>query len=376
MNDRIYLSPPFLTGNEEGMVIDALRSGWVAPLGPHVDSFETELAELIGVAGALAVSSGTAAIHLALRILGIGDGDTVIVSSLTFAGSVFPILYQGAKPVFIDSEDQSWNMDPDILEEALEVLKSEGTPVAAVIVVHLYGQSADMSRIGEICQRYNVPIIEDAAEALGSTYGGMRAGSFGQVSIFSFNGNKMITASSGGAILSDNLELIGKARKLATQARENVLHYEHAEVGYNYRLSNVLAALGRAQLLKLDDRIAARRRNFTYYRDALGELEGLMFMPDAGWGLHTRWLTALTIDSTGFRKNRNDILAALEAENIETRPVWKPMHAQPVFEGARYFGRTVSDQLFRDGLCLPSGADLKESDLERIVNIIKGMSNA
>lgn len=352
---------------------EALSSNWVAPLGPLVDRFECEFASKVGVAHAAAVSSGTAALHLALRLSGIGPGDSVAVSTLTFAASAYPVVYQGAQPIFIDSERTSWNMDPSILAEALTSLRREGRLPKAVIVVHLYGQCANIRAIDRICREFGVVLIEDAAEALGSTHYGRAAGSFGQFGMFSFNGNKVITTSGGGMLVSDDGHQIAEAKRLASQARDPAPHYQHSAIGYNYRLSNVLAGIGLAQLSVLDARIAARRANFTYYQQNLGDLPGLEFMPEANWGIHTRWLTTLLIDPAVFGATREGVRLALAEVGIEARPVWKPMHLQPVFRESRYFGGTVADHLFSNGLCLPSGSNLTETDLEEVVEVIRGI---
>jgi dTDP-4-amino-4,6-dideoxygalactose transaminase len=368
---RIYLSSPHLGELETRYVADAFASNWVAPLGPHVDAFESEFAELVGSRRALALTSGTAALHLALQMEGVGRGDEVLVSDLTFVASANPVRYLGARPVFIGSERCSWNMDPALLEEALETRARRGLLPAAVVVVHLYGQSANMTAILEICDRYGVPVVEDAAEALGATFRGRTPGTMGRSGIYSFNGNKIITTSGGGMLVSDDECLIAHARKLSTQAREIAPHYEHAELGYNYRMSNILAAIGRGQLAVLEDRVLARRRNFDYYVQALGELPGIEFMPEATWGRHSRWLTCLTVDPWEAGVTAERLRLALEAENIEARPVWKPMHLQPLFEGCEVYGPEVSADLFDRGLCLPSGSNLTEPDLERVVSVIR-----
>ncbi len=370
MNERIYLSPPHMSGNELTYIHEAFDANWVAPIGPQLTAFENALSSYVGVPHVLGLSSGTAAIHLALMHLGIGAGDEVIVSTLTFSGSVNPIYYVGATPVFIDSETRSWNMDPALLREALADRAKTNNLPKAVIIVHLYGQCADMDQIVQICAEYNVPLIEDAAEALGSTYHGRSAGAFGHVSILSFNGNKIITTSGGGALLSHDENLINHSRKLATQAREHMPHYEHQEIGYNYRLSNILAAIGLGQLEVLEQRIEKRRWIFDYYQQHLSQYPGIGFMPDAGWGRHTRWLTVITIDPKQFGADREAVRVQLETENIESRPLWKPMHMQPVFSSCSIYGGGVSEMLFRDGLCLPSGTALTEQDLERIVALI------
>lgn len=368
---RILLSPPHLSGFEEGFVRDALASNWIAPLGPQVDAFEQEFAAAVGVPYALATCSGTASLHLATQLAGVQPGDEVLVSTLTFVASVNPILYCGGTPVFIDSEQRSWNMDPALLATTLQVRAAAGRLPKAIILVHLYGQSADLDAILAICTEYGVTVIEDAAEALGATYHGKSPGAFGTTGVFSFNGNKIITTSGGGMLVSDDGDLIARARKLATQAREPVAHYEHCEVGNNYRMSNILAALGRGQLRVLGDRVAARRRNFQFYQNALADLPGLALMPEADWGKHTRWLTCLTIDPEYFGSDRDAILARLESHNIEARPLWKPMHLQPIFQNHEVVGGHVAEDLFTRGLCLPSGSSLTPTDLERIVGVVR-----
>jgi dTDP-4-amino-4,6-dideoxygalactose transaminase len=355
---------------EQSFVADAFATNWIAPLGPHVDAFEREFCEAVGARHAAALSSGTAALHLALLLAGVGPGDEVLVSTLTFSASVNPIRYLGATPVFIDSERASWNMDPALLEEALERGAREGRLPRAVVLVHLYGQAADLDPILAACARFDVPVIEDAAEALGASYKGRAPGTFGRAGIFSFNGNKIITTSGGGMLVSNDEEMIVHARKLATQARDPAPHYEHSEIGYNYRLSNVLAGIGRGQLRVLQDRVAARRRNFEVYRSALENVPGIELMPEAPWGVHTRWLTCITIDATELGTDREALRLALEAENIEARPVWKPMHMQPVFAGHPRLGGAVAEDLFERGLCLPSGSNLGQADLERVLEVI------
>lgn len=373
---RIYLSPPHLSGREQQLVAETFASNWIAPLGPQVDAFEQECASAVGAKHALALSSGTAALHLALLLLGIQPGDEVFVSTLTFSASVNPILYCGGRPVFIDSEPHSWNMDPELLAEALAHKAAAGKLPKAVIVVHLYGQTADMQPILELCQQYQVPVIEDAAEALGSTYRGQAAGTLGYAGFYSFNGNKIITTSGGGMLVSADKTFIDHARKLSTQARDQAPHYQHSEIGYNYRLSNVLAAIGRGQLELLEERVQARRRNFEFYQETLGHLPGLFFMPEAEWGRSNRWLTVVQIDPAVFGLDREQIRLALETENIESRPVWKPMHLQPVFAPYEIFGGRVAETLFNNGLCLPSGSSLTEADLTRITTHIRRLGGA
>ncbi|MCS6803932.1 MAG: aminotransferase class I/II-fold pyridoxal phosphate-dependent enzyme [Acidobacteriota bacterium] len=376
MSQRIYLSPPHMGEAELALVKDAFASNWIAPLGPHVDAFEKEFAELIGVRHAAALCSGTAALHLALRLVQIEPGDEVICSTLTFVASASPIVYERGRPVFIDADAATWNMDPDLLAEELKHSARRGKRPRAVIVVDLYGQSADYDRIERVCAEYQIPLIEDAAEALGATYKGRMTGAFGRLAAFSFNGNKIITTSGGGMLVSDDGALIERARFLATQARDPAPHYQHSTIGYNYRMSNILAAIGRGQLKVLPDRIRARRRNFEYYRQALGDLPGIQFMPEAPYGRATRWLTCLTIDPSAFGATREDVRLALEAANIEARPVWKPLHMQPVFAQCRVRGGRVAETIFERGLCLPSGSTLTESDLERIVTLIRRQHGA
>ncbi len=368
--EPILLSPPHLFGREQALLGEAVASNWIAPLGPQVDQFEAEFARAVGAKAALAVSSGTAALHLALLEAGVRPGDDVLVSTLTFVGSVNPIVYCGANPVFIDAERESWNMDPDLLERTLTDRAARGRLPKAVLVVHLYGQTADLAPIVAACARYGIPLVEDAAEALGATYRDRSAGVFGQSGVFSFNGNKIITTSGGGMLVSEQPGLLEHARKLATQAREPFDHYEHTEVGYNYRMSNLLAAVGRAQLETLDVRVAARRRNFAFYQARLSGLPGLTFMPEAHWGRHSRWLTTLLVDA-GADIDREHIRRALTAQRIESRPLWKPMHLQPVFRSAESVGGEVAADLFARGLCLPSGSSLTEVDLGRVCQVIE-----
>ena len=353
---------------------DAFESNWIAPLGPHVDAFEREFAAYVGVPHALALSSGTAALHLAMRLLGAGTGDEVLCPTLTFIASAAPIVYQGARPAFIDCDPRTWTIDPNLLAEELADCAKRGLLPKAVVVVDLYGQSADHDAIKAICTEFDVPIVEDAAEALGATYRGAPLGCFGAFGVFSFNGNKIITTSGGGMLVSDDVDLIRRARFLATQARDPAPHYQHSTIGYNYRLSNVLAAIGRGQLRGLDERVETRRRIFETYRKNLGDIPGLDFMPEASYGRCTRWLTCVTIDPKAFGADRDDVRLALEAENIEARPVWKPMHLQPAFGGCRVRGGAVAEELFETGLCLPSGSNLTQSDLDRICGIVRSMA--
>jgi dTDP-4-amino-4,6-dideoxygalactose transaminase len=369
---KIYLSPPHLGDDEFALVKDAFASNWIAPLGPHVDAFEQEFARLVGVPYAAALSSGTAAIHLALQLVGVGRGDTVICPTLTFCASANPIVYQGAEPIFIDADAATWNLDPDLLRDELRARAKHGRLPKAVIAVDLYGQCTDYEPIMEICARYEIPLIEDAAEALGATHRGKPAGGFGKCAAFSFNGNKIITTSGGGMLVSEDAKFIERARFLATQARDPAPHYQHSAIGYNYRLSNVLAAIGRGQLRVLHERVAARRHIFAHYRAALCDLPGIAFMPQAPSGESNCWLTCITIDPDAFGASRHEVMHALDAANIESRPVWKPLHLQPVFAGCAYRGGTVAANLFERGLCLPSGSAMTNADLERVVHTIRG----
>lgn len=383
---RIYLSSPHLGTTEFEFVREAFATNWIAPLGPHVDAFEREFATLVGSPHAAALSSGTAALHLALRMLGVGPGDEVFCSDLTFSASANPIAYQGATPVFIDSDRESWNMDPARLEEALADRARSGRLPKAVVLVHLYGQSADIDAIAGLCECHGVPLIEDAAEALGAEYrgrasgaegadrrsAGITPGTRGRMGIYSFNGNKIITTSGGGMLVSADSSLIEQARFLATQARDPAPHYQHSQIGFNYRLSNVLAGIGRGQLHVLRDRVEARRANFTFYREALGDLPGLTFMPEPVYSRSTHWLTCVLIDPKAFGASSEQIRETLAADNVEARPVWKPMHLQPVFAGCECFGGEVSADLFERGLCLPSGSNLTRADLERVATLVRG----
>ena len=367
---RIHLSPPHMGSRERELLLDAFDSNWIAPLGPHVDAFEVEFARAVGTRHAVALSSGTAALHLALQLAGVEPDDEVIVPSLTFVASVNPIRYLGARPVFVDSETTSWNLDPEILGVVLRARAEQGRLPAAVVAVHLYGQPADLDPILDLCRELEVPLIEDAAEALGARYKGRSPGGLGHAGVFSFNGNKIITTSGGGMLVTDDGDLAAHTRKLATQARDRALHYEHSEIGYNYRLSNLLAALGRAQLEVLGDRVRARRENFDYYQAHLAHLPGLEFQPEAPWGVHTRWLTCALIDPEHFGADRDAIIDALADENIEARPLWKPMHMQPLYQSCEMFQSEVCESLFRHGLCLPSGSSLTKTDLDRVIEII------
>lgn len=364
---RIYLSPPDISQRDHTAVAAVLTSNWVAPVGPALDEFEAAVAARAERAHAVALNSGTAALHLALQILGVGPRDTVICPTLTFAASANPIGYLGAEPVFVDSERRTWNLDPDRLREALEAHPD----AKAVIVVHLYGQCAEMDAIEALCQEFAVPIIEDAAEALGASFQGRPAGSMGALSFFSFNGNKIITTSGGGMLLSDDADQIARARYLGAQAREPVRHYEHKAIGYNYRLSNVLAGLGQSQFEDLDRRIAARRAHFEAYRSALEGLPGIRFMPIADPDAPNYWLTCLTLQPDATGCSRDELIDALEAMDIEARPIWKPLHLQPVFAGSRVYGGEVAEDLFNRGLCLPSGSSLIADERQRVIDLVR-----
>ncbi|MBN2167185.1 MAG: aminotransferase class I/II-fold pyridoxal phosphate-dependent enzyme [Marinilabiliaceae bacterium] len=373
---RIYLSSPHMSGHEQKYIAEAFEQNWIAPLGPNVDNLEKTIADYCGVRHVAALSSGTAAIHLALILMGVKPGDEVFASSFTFSATVNPIVYQGANPVFIDSEKETWNMDPELLENALADRKRKGVidRVKAIIVVHLYGMPAKMNEILDVANKYNIPVIEDAAEALGSKYKGKLLGSFGNVAILSFNGNKIITTSGGGALLSNDEEFIKKSRFLATQARDNAPHYQHSSIGYNYRMSNVLAGIGRGQMAVIDERVKKRREIFKIYCENFMDVEGISFLsePDEKY-FSNRWLTTILIDSLKTGITREDIQKELEKENIETRPLWKPMHLQPVFEKYSAFVNGVSESLFDVGLCLPSGSNMSNEDLFFVIKTIKSV---
>jgi pyridoxal phosphate-dependent aminotransferase EpsN len=369
---RLLLSPPDLAGTEVELLAEAVRSGWIAPLGPQVDAFEQEMCARLDVGSAVALASGTAALHLALLVAGVGRGDEVWLSTLTFAATANAVAYVGATPVFVDSERATWNLDPSLLERELDVAAREARLPRAVIAVDLYGQCAELDRISTACRSHGVVLIEDAAEALGATYQGRPAGSYGDLAVLSFNGNKIITTSGGGMLLSRRADWIERARYLATQARQPAPHYEHTEIGYNYRLSNLLAAVGRAQLADLDRRVTARRKINAAYRAGLADLPGWTFMPEAAGHVATFWLTCATIDDR-FGVTRDHVIDALAAADIEARPVWKPMHLQPVFAGRRTIGGEVAAALFATGICLPSGSRMSTDDVERVVSTIRNL---
>jgi dTDP-4-amino-4,6-dideoxygalactose transaminase len=365
---RIFISSPHMSdeGYEMQYIKEAFDTNWIAPLGENVNGFERELAEKVGSKAAAALSSGTAAIHLALKAAGVGEGDIIFCPTLTFSATANPIIYQNAIPVFIDSNYETWNISPKALEEAFEKYPE----VKAVLVVHLYGLSADMDKIMEICRRHNIAVIEDAAESLGTYYKGKHTGTFGDYGIFSFNGNKIITTSGGGMLVSNNEERIAKVRFWATQSRDQARHYQHSELGFNYRMSNVVAGIGRGQLKVLDQRVEKKRYILEFYKRELGGLEGVEFMPSNEWDEPNYWLSSITL--TG-KVRPIDIFNALETENIESRPVWKPMHMQPFFEQYDFVGTDVAEKLFENGVCLPSDTKMTDEDLGRVVKIIKGL---
>lgn len=368
---RIFLSPPHMSGNEQKYIDEVFKSNYIAPVGAHLNRFEEMFAEKVGVAHAAAVASGTAAIHLALRQLDLQPGDEVICSTMTFCASANPILYEGATPVFVDSDEATWNLDPNLVADELKEAAEKNRLPKAIVAVDILGQSADMDAIVDAADRYEVPVIEDAAEALGGSYRGRPAGNSGWCSVFSFNGNKIITTSGGGMLCSNDAKMIERARFLATQARDpGFAYYEHSTYGYNYRMSNVLAAIGIAQLEVLDERVARRKEVFEKYVDMLGDVGGITFMPVASYGEPNYWLTSLLIDPEEFGEDCEAVRVRLEAENIESRRIWKPMHMQPVYESCRYRGGAVAERLFDQGLNLPSGTAMSDSDVARIANVL------
>ena len=368
MNTKIWLSSPHLTGEEQKYVTEAFETNWVAPLGPNVNGFEQEICKYTGVKSCSVLSSGTAAIHLALILLGIEEGDEVICSSFTFSASANPIRYQKAIPVFVDSEKETWNMSPSLLEEAIKDRIDKGKKPKGIIIVHLYGMPSKMDEIMEISKKYDIPVIEDAAEAIGATYKGKAMGTFGELGIFSFNGNKIITTSGGGALVSNNVDYCKQATFLATQARDVAPHYQHSQIGYNYRMSNIVAGIGRGQLEVLDDRVVARRKVFEFYKKELSSSKEIAFVEEPKGFYSNRWLTTILTDSF---ETRERIRLSLEKENIESRPLWKPMHLQPVFQEFPSYTDGTSDRLFERGLCLPSGSNLSMVDLQRVATTIK-----
>ncbi|WP_411169877.1 DegT/DnrJ/EryC1/StrS family aminotransferase [Clostridium sp. MB05] len=373
--EKIYLSSPHMGGEERKYIDEAFRDNWIAPLGPNVNNFETELAEYVGVKSAAALSSGTAAIHLALKLIGIEKGDKVFCSSLTFSASCNPIMYEGGEPIFIDSEPESWNISAKALLKAFKDCEKDGKLPKAVVVVNLYGQSADMDEILEICNKYNVPIIEDAAESLGATYKGKYSGTFGKFGIYSFNGNKIITTSGGGMLISNYEEAIQKARFWSTQARDNERFYHHTELGYNYRMSNIVAGIGRGQLKVLKDRVNKKKEIFERYKEAFKEIDAIEMMPICSYGESNYWLTTITIKDE-CKVSPLDIILALEEDNIESRHIWKPMHLQPYYSKYKFYSHldnegSISEDIFNRGVCLPSDTKMTEKDIDRVIAIIK-----
>lgn len=369
---KIWLSSPHMGGTEQQYVQEAFDTNWVAPLGPNVNGFEQDIADYLKTGHVAALSSGTAALHLALIILGIEPGDEVICQSMTFSASANPIAYQKAVPVFVDSEADTWNMSPELLEEAIKDRIKKGKTPKAIIPVHLYGMPAKMDEIIAIAQRYNIPVIEDAAEALGSTYKGKMCGTFGEMGVLSFNGNKIITTSGGGALVTNNEAAKQKAVFLSTQARDAAPHYQHSHIGYNYRMSNIVAGIGRGQMEVLPLRVEQRRKVFEKYKTALGTIPGVSFVEEPQGFYSNRWLTTVLIDPKETNGvTRETIRLALDADNIESRPLWKPMHMQPVFSDAPFYGNGLSEQLFENGLCLPSGSNLTDEEFERVISVIK-----
>lgn len=374
MQKRIYLSPPHMTGNEMKYIQEAFDTNWIAPLGPNVEGFEREISMYVGTKGATALISGTAAIHLALKYLGVKQGDYVFCTSLTFSGTCNPIVYENAIPVFIDSERESLNMSPIALEKAFDSFKKRGIMPKAVIIVNLYGQSADYDSLLSICDSFDVPVIEDAAESLGAKYKGRKTGTFGKIGILSFNGNKIITTSGGGMAVSDDLECLKKMKFWATQARENEIHYEHKEIGYNYRMSNIVAGIGRGQLLAIDEKVKKKKEIFYRYKEAFSSIEAIEMMPIAEYGEPNYWLTIIKLNNKTNLKPK-DIITELEKQNIEARPLWKPMHLQPVFSGCEFFkdNEDVAGEMFLKGLCLPSGTSITEDEQQFVISSVKSL---
>jgi dTDP-4-amino-4,6-dideoxygalactose transaminase len=369
--DRIYLSVPHMSGHEQHYVEEAFRTNWLTSAGANLDGFERELSERLGGRATLATASGTAALHLVLRHVGVGPGDRVAVSTLTFAGSVFPIQYLGAVPVFLDSERTSWNLDPALVEEYLHEAARRGELPKALVAVHLYGQHADLDPIARACAAHGVALVEDAAESLGGTYRGRETGTTADHAILSFNGNKIITTTGGGMVVSRDPAAVARMRKWANQSREPAVEYLHEEVGHNYRMSNVLAGIGRGQLVVLDQRVAERRAVAQRYAEGLADLPGVRLQPEAPWGLHTRWLSVLSLDPASVDVPPREVVRALDAENIECRPVWRPMHTQPLFRDAQAVGGAVSEELFATGLCLPSSSSLTEAQQQRVLDALR-----
>jgi dTDP-4-amino-4,6-dideoxygalactose transaminase len=375
MKDKIWLSSPHMGGGEQKYINDAFETNWIAPLGPNVDELEHNLSLYLNTISAVVLNSGTAALHLALILLGVTYGDEVLCQSFTFSASANPIIYCGATPIFVDSETTTWNMCPHMLKKAILDRIEKGKKPKAIILVHLYGMPAQMSDIMDIANEYSIPVIEDAAEALGSAYGDQKAGSFGALGVLSFNGNKIITTSGGGALLSNNSTYIETARFLATQARDNAPHYQHSKIGYNYRMSNICAGIGRGQMEVLAERVEQRRANFTYYYQNLNSIQAVSFLTEPKFAYSNRWLTTIIIDRQKGVKS-DDVRIALDKDNIECRPLWKPMHLQPVFKNYPSYLNGVSESLFNNGLCLPSGSNLSKDDLNRVISVIRSCFNA
>lgn len=376
MKKRIYLSSPHMSGDEQKFIQQAFDTNWVAPLGPNVDGFEQDLANYLKIKDVAALSAGTAAIHLALVILGVKQADEVLVSSFTFSASANPIVYQGATPVFVDSQPNTWNMCPELLQNAIEDRINKGKKPKAIIIVHLYGMPAQIDKILEIANKYQIPVIEDAAEALGSKFDNKYCGTFGTMGVLSFNGNKIITTSGGGALVSENDEFIKKARFLATQARDNAPHYQHSNIGYNYRMSNILAGIGRGQMTVLNKRIEQRRQNFFFYKNIFKNSNGIEFLNEPNERFFSNyWLTTITIDPQKAGFSSQELRLAFESENIECRPLWKPMHLQPIFQNTPAYINGVSENLFKNGLCLPSGSNLTNEEKDRIIQVINKFIN-
>lgn len=370
MSKRVYLSVPHMGESELRYVTEAFTSNWLSTVGPNLDAFERSFTERVGLP-CVALGSGTAGMHLGLRLLGVGPGDEVICPSLTFIATINPAIYLGARPVFIDSERASWNLDPNVLEDLLRKRAAAGRVPKALVVVHLYGQSADMDPIMAVCERYGVAVLEDAAEAVGTTYKGRPAGTIAPIGVYSFNGNKIITTTGGGMMVAHDPAAVQRARFWSQQARDPGVAYEHTQVGYNYRMSNVLAGIGRGQLEVLDQRVARRREVAFAYRDAFADLGGLTLMPQCEYGLHTNWLSAFQVDAAALGVDRDGLIRALEAENIESRPVWKPMHLQPLFDGVECVGGNVAAELFFHGICLPSSSNLSDEDQRRVIATVR-----
>jgi dTDP-4-amino-4,6-dideoxygalactose transaminase len=368
---RLYLSPPDVGPAEREALLAAFDGGWIAPVGPDIDAFEREVAEVAGVGHAAAVSSGTAALHLALALSGVGPGDEVLIPSLTFVATANAVGYVGARPMFVDSDDATWQIDPALVAETIGDRVRLGRRPAAVVTVDLYGQCADADPIAEVCAAHDIALVEDAAEALGATYRSRPAGSLAPIGVFSFNGNKVVTTSGGGMLVSDDDRIVARARHLATQAREPVVHYEHVEVGFNYRMSNLLAALGRAQLASLPRRVERRRAIKRRYREGLADLAGISFMPDASYGEPINWLTVVLVDPDAAGRSREDIREMLEEHDIEARPAWKPLHLQPLFRGFEVVGGRTAEHIFDQGLCLPSGSSMSDADQDRVIDLVR-----